>query len=558
MTDGLGKSAGTTFAKSALFFFAAAIVLFLSMSLAPNVYDEGLILTGAMRVAAGQIPHRDFYIPYGPAQLYVLAGLFKLFGTSLLVERLFDLLLKALLIAVVFATTSFYCHKPIPAAAGFIAGLSVFGLLDDSCGLALTPVSLLNLASTFLILPVIQGTISKRRIFGVGALAGCAALFRYDTGLALFAIHISLVLVAVHLTSRGTTTRLRTFVSILWPYLLGFAAVFLPPAIYYLSVAPLHPFIHDIFLFPSKYYRSGRNLPFPNIGWKTFDNITIYLIILAAGMSIYYGSIYLFRRPLDKQNALDQQRWHWLLFVFGVLALGMYCKGFVRISLVHLVLAIIPCFLLLAVLVEKRMSFRQPVRVSILCLAGLFAASAAFSSLRELRVLYRLHPSLAGELVSSLRGTIPEMRVDWCNGVNPLTKGICFLPDDDRIRTTEFLASHTQPDEKLFVGLKRHDIIFANDNLIYFAVQRLPATRWSHFDPGLQNRYDIQTEMIRELQKNAPPYIVRDSEFDLIKEPNTSSVSTGVRQLDDYIDRNYHPVKTYGPFSIWQRKNGTF
>ena len=35
-----------------------------------NVYDEGLVLTGAIRVAAGAIGHRDFYTPYGPGQFY--------------------------------------------------------------------------------------------------------------------------------------------------------------------------------------------------------------------------------------------------------------------------------------------------------------------------------------------------------------------------------------------------------------------------------------------------------------------------------------------------------
>ena len=71
------------------------------MSRRPVVYDEGLMLTAAMRVAAGQIPHRDFYANYGPAQFYLLAGLFKLFGETILVERLYDIVLKALVVTAV-------------------------------------------------------------------------------------------------------------------------------------------------------------------------------------------------------------------------------------------------------------------------------------------------------------------------------------------------------------------------------------------------------------------------------------------------------------------------
>jgi hypothetical protein len=49
-----------------------------------------------MRVTAGQIPHRDFYAYYGPAPLYILAGLFRLFGESIFIERLLDLTYRAL------------------------------------------------------------------------------------------------------------------------------------------------------------------------------------------------------------------------------------------------------------------------------------------------------------------------------------------------------------------------------------------------------------------------------------------------------------------------------
>src|SRR5262249_11945163 len=80
----------------------AFAVLLLAMDRNLGIYDEGLILVGAMRVANGDIPHRDFFALYGPAQFYVLAGLFKLFSTSVLVERLWDALIRALAATIVF------------------------------------------------------------------------------------------------------------------------------------------------------------------------------------------------------------------------------------------------------------------------------------------------------------------------------------------------------------------------------------------------------------------------------------------------------------------------
>ena len=60
-----------------------------------GIYDEGIMLTGAMRVVQGALPHRDFYANYGPGQFFTLAAIFKLFGPSILVERIWDLVVKA-------------------------------------------------------------------------------------------------------------------------------------------------------------------------------------------------------------------------------------------------------------------------------------------------------------------------------------------------------------------------------------------------------------------------------------------------------------------------------
>jgi hypothetical protein len=50
-------------------------------------HDEGLMLQAGARIAAGQLPYRDFWMNYPPGQPLVLAGLQKLFGPSLLTWR---------------------------------------------------------------------------------------------------------------------------------------------------------------------------------------------------------------------------------------------------------------------------------------------------------------------------------------------------------------------------------------------------------------------------------------------------------------------------------------
>jgi hypothetical protein len=552
--DWQGKTLSRTLTEFALVFAVSFLILFFGMSRRSNVYDEGIALTGAMRVAAGQIPHRDFHANYGPAQFYTLAGLFKIFGESLLLERLFDLFIKAALITWVYALTSSYCRRTVAVCTSMVAVLWFFGLPNLS-GTANVPASLLNLISSTLILPVFLSRVSPRRMFTAGVLVGVSTLFRYDTGVAMVGIHACVVIIAIY--SRSTSSRLRAIASALWPYLLGFALMIVPPALYYLSVAPFHDFAFDMIVYPSKYYHGGRNLPFPGIDLKGLENLEVYLLVVVIAISLYVAFAGLFRARgndvVSLQSRSEEKKWHGLLLTFALLALVMYLKAFVRMSVYQLNLCIIPSLLLIAVLFEHRLLFRRPLRIFVLGLAGLSVVPPTWCAIHQVRSLQIRHASVPEAIYSSARGTIPQEETTWCNLKNSLTKGFCFLPEMDRVRTIEFIDSHTAPDQKLYVGGTRHDIIFANDNLIYFGSQRMPATKWSHFDPFLQNTYNIQTEMVHELAATAPPYIVLNSEFDSVREANASSISTGVTLLDEYIRSKYRQVQTFGMMSIWQR-----
>jgi hypothetical protein len=525
-----------TLIELAVVFLVAYLLLFAGMNRRPGMYDEGIVLTGAMRVAAGQIPHRDFYFIYGPAQPYILAGLFKIFGPSLLEERLFDLLIKALVVTSVYAIVLAYCRKSIAVFISILTVLWIFSISEF--GLATTPVSLLNLVSSAILLPLFTGPVLTRRMLAAGALTGMASLFRYDTGIALMAIHLLVISIAVYLRSKDTSrdSGLRSYASAVWPYMLGFALLTVPAAIYYLSVASAAPLLHDILLYPSKYYRRDRSLPFPRT--RRLENLGVYLPILIAAFSLY-SVVKVSPRSSGDALHLTRQRQGYLV-TFGLLLAVMYLKGLVRVSIIQIYLAIIPSLLLMAVLFQQRSQFSRPVRLSISCLMGLSLVAATWSSIQEIQVQYAEHLSQETEKV-------------WCKLTNPLTEGYCFLPEEDRIHAIEFISSHTRPGQSLYSGLEHHDRVYANDNLIYFATQRLPVTQWSHFDPDLQNTYDIQAQMIQEIERNPPPYIVLDSEFDLMREPNGSARSSGVYLLDGYLHDHYRPSKTFGIVSIWQR-----
>jgi hypothetical protein len=540
-----------------LVFLVSFLILFLGMTRRPSVFDEGIVLTATLRVAAGQIPHRDFYALYGPAQFYILAGLFKLFGKFLLVERLFDVFSKALVVTTVYAIASAYCRRSIAGYTFIVALLWLFGL-DQWPASPMVAVSLLNLTSTILIPPVFAGRASPSSLFAAGAVAGLASLFRYDTGIALLVVHACAISVAVYLRGSGISNRLRTFASTFWSYLLGFACVILPPLVYYLSVAPIGPLVHDMILYPAKYYYRGRNLPFPAIGLHSVEDLGIYLPIMIVAATLYLAVAgYFAATGKDARNSVamvENQEWQGFLVTFGLLTAAMYIKGYVRVSLFQMSLAIIPSLLLIAVLFQHRLSFSRSARILIACLMGTSFLPAASLAFHETKDFYHNHLSVPEYIFSAVRGVLPQAQASWCKSGNPLTRGLCFLPEIDRARTIEFIESHTRPDQRLYVGLTRHDKIFAADNITYFATQRLPATRWSELDPDLESRYDVQAQMVDEFERNVPPYIVLDSEFAQENEPNDSSRSSGVTLLDDYIRDKYQQVANFGLMSVWQRR----
>jgi len=128
-----------------------------------------------------------------------------------------------------------------------------------------------------------------------------------------------------------------------------------------------------------------------------------------------------------------------------------------------------------------------------------------------------------------------------------------FTLEPDRNAAIDFIKKNTAPDERIYIGLNRHDKVFVNDVASYFQAQRMPVTKWHHFDPGLQNTAKVQAEIMRDLEKNKLRYVWLEPTWDDVAEPNESAKSSGVYLLDVYIRNHYHLEHTFGRITIWKR-----
>lgn len=221
---------------------------------------------------------------------------------------------------------------------------------------------------------------------------------------------------------------------------------------------------------------------------------------------------------------------------------------------------VMACALILALLLEHRALLNLWMRGLLIATATLLIVTGMFAT--RVQLLYpvqfpfgfHLLPLAANWIVTPNRQPPNAEWRSWCHDETPMTRGFCFLLDKDHIQTIRFLDAHTLPGDDLYVGLPHHDRVIMGDNVLYFAARRLPAVRWSQFAPFLQNRADIQQEMIGSLEQHKPPYIVLDSEYNNVREPNGSSVHTGVHLLDDYIAAHYRVVQQYGELTILHRQ----
>jgi hypothetical protein len=557
LLTGLGRSP----LQYVVVFLIAFIILFLGMDRGFEYYDEGIILVGAMRVAAGQVPHRDFYANYGPGQFYTLAALFHLFGRYIFVERMYDLIVRSAVVTVAYGIASSYCRRWIAACVAIVCGFWLFSSGLPGIPYPIVPILLFCLMGSMALLPAFDGEAAWHRMVGAGALTGMVALFRYDVGAALLVVQTCAVGIAVWLRQSSRGSLWRKSASVLLPYWLGVAALFLPVALLYLSVAPIHPWVHDIILYPAKYYVRARRLPMPRIYWRALENMALYLPIPVGLMGL--SSAFAYRHEesaitVDRKRVGVNQRQSSFLILFGLLSVVFYFKGLVRICVLQMLLALIPMALTLAVLYEfsSRRSVWLHRAVQGVAAVSIFAAT--WSALKEVRFLYLDHGSVLEELLTPPEPASVRAEINWRGQPDTLHTGLWFLFDPNHSRLVSYLLSHTSRSETVFVGLGRHDRIINNDLLTYFVADRLPATRWSHFDPDLQTRADIQRQMIHEIDAQSVRFIVLEPELNRVIElSNDSSRSSGVKLLDDYIRSNYHPIQKFGDLFLLLRNGAS-
>jgi len=210
--------------------------------------EEGFMLVFPEQVLKGALPNRDFLHLYGPGSLWALAGVFKVFGVSLLSERWFGFAQQVAIVFGVYALARRW-GRILAVAAAVTSALIIipFGLTAlawvGGVGLAVC-----GLAAGIEARACPDDRRARRWALTGGVLLGIAVLFRLDLVLGVGLASIALI--------RGMPrARVRSLVA-------GFAAGVAPYAIHLATAGPGHVF-QGMVIDPVFRLRGGRSLPIP-------------------------------------------------------------------------------------------------------------------------------------------------------------------------------------------------------------------------------------------------------------------------------------------------------
>ena len=374
------QSKGCRLLTGAFIFGATFLVAMIAMQRGVSVYDEGLILTGAMRVGEGAVPHRDFYANYGPAQFFTVAAIFKLFGASILVERTWDLVVKAGIACLIYVTASRLMGRLFAAAvtATCIVWLAFLGMTSSY---PIWPSLFFILLGILPIFSLFDGRYSVAGLLAAGLCIGFVVLFRYDVGFLACAAE-SAVLSAFGLFGRiEGGTRLRRMAALLLPFWLGTAFVVVPLFVAYAATGVISDFIFQMLEFPSKNYARTRALPFPGfsstggVAGNVLDVIVYFPVLVVIASIAWLRS----RAPRGDESVLPAE-WDWKLVLLATLVFALFFKGVVRVGALQMALSIIPAFITFGALAEQIFLRRnQPSRrtTATLVIAALVVSASA-------------------------------------------------------------------------------------------------------------------------------------------------------------------------------------
>ncbi len=507
--------------------------------------EEGFMLVFPEQVLKGAIPNRDFLHLYGPGSLWALAGVFKVFGVSLLSERGFGLLQQLAIVFGVYALARRW-GRILAVGAAVTSALVIipFGLT------ALAWVGGVGLALCGLVAGVearaaTDDTRARRWALLAGILLGLAVLFRLDLVLGVGLATIALV----RGMDRPRTQRL----------LIGFAIGVAAYVVQIATAGPGHAF-QGMVVDPVFKLRGGRSLPVPP-SWGHFDGflqkagalaginwpfpalaqphqlfLWFFLLLGAIAFVLWQGWQATRRNPASVRART--------LFVVGLFGLGILPQAMQRVDSGHFswVSCVVFAFVPIAIYeFARRRAPRVPTRrlalgsvAVILAVLALVIPAFTIATYSDYSLqTFGIHR--ASYKIANAGRTFYYGKADRAAAAN------LVIAAADKI---------SKPGQRLFVGpvdLKKTP--YSDAYLYYMLPDLVPATYYIEMDPGVANAKG--SRMASDLE--SADVVILSGIWEDWEEPNNSR-NVGSDASQKVLARDFCHVGTYlGLYQLYRK-----
>ncbi|MHC4351186.1 MAG: glycosyltransferase family protein [Planctomycetota bacterium] len=538
---------------------ALSVAVVGALVLMPRVFwglPFGKSICGGLRVLEGHVPYRDFWTMYAPGQFYAIAGLFRIFGQESLVQGIAVILINGASGGVMFLIARRAgIRRQVAALISFVI---IVSLWIYSTELTTYPPALL--CALFAIERVLcylhRGGLGK--LVFAGLLLGVAACFKHDV-----AFYITTATVVMLFASWFGIARRRPAA---WSHparaafaLVGGAVVIVVPAIILLALYAGKYAWQDLVVWPATDFRGVRAE-----GMPTLPDL--------GALKRYIGNWSDLRSARD---AVFGQS-HYILcnmpvYVF-IIATGCLFSVWRRIPATKLaasllLLAMLPMFWIIAHIQPN--THLYSMAIASLCLIGMAWPKAKAADRRQNRLKIALGIVIAFYtlgLIAFPATSIARIAMDWSGrqylGLSGARgKWVPKYQYDVYYPIVNFIRRHVPADERIYVGLKRHDAPVINDLKFYYLTGRKNCCRYDELHPGITDRADVQQEIIDAIERHRVRCVViwrfgwSDAVLDEIKAHNMAAIAgLGNTHLDTYIAETFEVLGQYGEYDLMWRK----
>jgi hypothetical protein len=500
----------------ALLFGAAALFSALTIRNGIQPNDEGLMLQAAARIADGQVPYSDFWWFYPPGQPYLLAGLHDLFGPSLLAWRVVRVLVNAVVVVLVYVLA----RRAAPRGLSLVAAAVACCALAFPSGPHPFPIALACALGALLAL---------ERPLVVGVLAGVCAAWRIE-----FAAYLALAVLVAYGVRPGTVAQRARTAGLFAVAALATGVVLYAPVVLSSGVLDAWRLLVD---YPLNDFSEYQSLPFPLSydGPLNTSGVGGFLTDSSEAILHFYLPLALAIGLLGSLVALaagwSRERW-WQAGV-AVFAIGMAHYLLVRPDIFHTA----PLAVMVSVLGAWALAARG--RTPFLRIAAALAAAALAYSLVE----------GADRFVHGVADDTVALRAPAADGVRTVPKQA--VPLD---RAVAYVRAHVPPGRPIYLMTKRADLVTSGHPLFYVLADRPNPTRYDIAAPGVVTSAPVQREIVADLVRAGHPLVVRWIDpLTAAPEPNRAGRSSGVRILDDFLNRDYRETARFGEFAMLEK-----